>query len=142
VVFESKSFIEKQRDELPNRELLLHIGQEKYVANHWRMDYICNSSYSSLDNLTSREFAKRCIPSVLTTLTTVQTQGYDKTYETKDSDYKETKYWRWGISRTSIVVFSCTPLAEVLCWRTDYFMCSIAVPCYRVKKECRLGLVP
>ena len=117
----------------------MHIGQEKYVANHWRMDYNCNSSHSSLDNLTPREFAKRCIPSVLAT---VQTQEYDKTYEKKNSRYKRDQILEVGISRTLIVVFSYISSVAILHWHIDYFMCSIIVPCRGVKKECRLGLFP
>ena len=47
----------KFRDELLDRELLLHIDELRYVADRWRMDYNHYCPHSSLDYMAPAAFA-------------------------------------------------------------------------------------
>ena len=56
-----ESFIEKLRDELPNRELFLHIDELRYVVDRWQMHYNHYRPHSSLDYMAPAALAAGCI---------------------------------------------------------------------------------
>ena len=56
-----ESFNSKFRDELPDRELFLHIDELRYLADRRRMDYNHYRPHSSLDYMAPAAFAAICL---------------------------------------------------------------------------------
>ena len=56
-----ESFNSRLRDELLNGEIFLSIGELRYVADRWRMDYNHYRPHSSLDYMAPAAFAAMCL---------------------------------------------------------------------------------
>jgi transposase InsO family protein len=71
-----ESFNSKLRDELLDRELILHIDELRYVADRWRMDYNHYRPHSSLDYMAPAAFAAKCLEQGSATLRLAQDKEY------------------------------------------------------------------